>query len=113
MPSISTVSISDFYSEFGGDPTQIYLMGHSAGAHLCCLTMTTFAIHQVKRMAINVNSQVTKLLKPFPILESEMKPVKGMIMYYIMLKLILGFLVYTTFKRTTNTKLSEALKKSQ
>ncbi|KAG0217029.1 hypothetical protein BGX33_011633 [Mortierella sp. NVP41] len=33
--------------DFGGDPQQIYLMGHSAGAHLCALTVLNDSIRRI------------------------------------------------------------------
>ncbi|KAG0053063.1 hypothetical protein BGZ83_001706 [Gryganskiella cystojenkinii] len=33
--------------EFGGDPQRIYLMGHSAGAHLCALTVLNDGIQRI------------------------------------------------------------------
>ncbi|KAF9561840.1 hypothetical protein EC968_005437 [Mortierella alpina] len=34
---------------YGGDPDNMYLMGHSAGAHICSLTITKECLHQTLR----------------------------------------------------------------
>ncbi|KAF9116201.1 hypothetical protein BGX27_004308 [Mortierella sp. AM989] len=55
--------------DFGGDPQQLYLMGHSAGAHLCALTVLDDSIQRVptslfgsSRSAISSSPILTTLL---------------------------------------------------
>ncbi|CAO3567617.1 unnamed protein product [Mortierella alpina] len=38
---------------YGGDPDNIFLMGHSAGAHICSLTMVKESVHQTLRSQRN------------------------------------------------------------
>lgn len=52
---------------YGGDPSQIYLMGHSAGAHLCSLTI----IKDCVRQWMNTTRQERQeLIKESPVLAS-------------------------------------------
>ncbi|KAF9404094.1 hypothetical protein BGZ94_004387 [Podila epigama] len=61
-------------AEFGGDPQRMYLMGHSAGAHLCALAVWNDCIRQTPRAMLFGDS--TPLSK-FPILSSILQEVEG------------------------------------
>ncbi|KAF9936580.1 hypothetical protein BGZ67_002211 [Mortierella alpina] len=39
--------------DYGGDPDNIFLMGHSAGAHICSLTIMKECLHQMSRSRQN------------------------------------------------------------
>lgn len=50
---------------YGGDPSQIYLMGHSAGAHLCSLTIIKDCVRQWMNTA---REERQELIKESPVL---------------------------------------------
>jgi acetyl esterase/lipase len=50
---------------YGGDPSQIYLMGHSAGAHLCSLTIIKDCVRQWMNTA---RKERQELIKESPVL---------------------------------------------
>ncbi|KAF9909929.1 hypothetical protein EC991_007732 [Linnemannia zychae] len=47
-------------STYGGDPNQIYLMGHSAGAHLCSLTVIKDCVRQWMNTARHERHELVK-----------------------------------------------------
>ncbi|KAF9437046.1 hypothetical protein BGZ76_002167 [Entomortierella beljakovae] len=51
--------------EFGGDPQQLYLMGHSAGAHLCAITVLKDSI---KRIPVGLFGSSNSAISSSPIL---------------------------------------------
>ena len=53
--------------EFGGDPQRIYLMGHSAGAHLCALTVLNDGI---QRIPVSLFGSSSSTISASPILST-------------------------------------------
>lgn len=58
---------SNHCQEFGGDPQRIYLMGHSAGAHLCALTVLNDGI---QRIPVSLFGSSSSTISSSPILST-------------------------------------------
>ncbi|KAG0268443.1 hypothetical protein BGZ95_002462 [Linnemannia exigua] len=50
----------EYCETYGGDPSQIYLMGHSAGAHLCSLTIIKDCVQQWVNTARHERQELVK-----------------------------------------------------
>lgn len=55
-------------------------MGHASGAHLCSLSVITRGINQVVKKKIRLNDETTLMMRPFPISDKELLPVKGIVL---------------------------------
>ncbi|KAI8836831.1 Alpha/Beta hydrolase protein [Chytridium lagenaria] len=64
---------------YGGDSSQIHLMGHSAGAHLCALTVIHDMVAYIENGFPNENLKVPRLSN-LPVLEDCLPQIQGLIL---------------------------------
>ncbi|KAJ3102817.1 hypothetical protein HDU97_000274 [Phlyctochytrium planicorne] len=64
---------------YGGDSTQIHLMGHSAGAHLCALTVIHDMVSYIENRFPHENLKVPRL-RNLPVLDDCLPQIQGLIL---------------------------------
>ncbi|KAJ3215808.1 hypothetical protein HDU67_010301 [Dinochytrium kinnereticum] len=64
---------------YGGDATQIHLMGHSAGAHLCALAVIHDMVSYIETRFPNENLKVPRLSN-LPVLDDCLPQIQGLVL---------------------------------
>jgi hypothetical protein len=69
------------FSRYGGDPTQIYLMGFHSGAHLCTLTVLVNTLNYLKTAnLVKLPRKTDILIERFPKINATLPQIRGLIL---------------------------------